>query len=175
MSATRKPAGAQPQTIEAVEFREAMSRVASPVSIVTTDGPAGRAGFTCPAFASVTDAPPTVLACLSRTSRSAAAFRENRVFAINLLPQRLQALADRFSGLDGTPLAERFTATAWEEGGSGAPLLVGALASLDCRLEDLQEIGSHQVMIGRVLSVRLGPGDPPLFYHRRGYRSFDGA
>ena len=175
MSATRKPANAQPQTIEAVEFREAMSRVASPVSVVTTDGPAGRAGFTCTAFASVSDAPPTVLACLSRASRSAPPFRENRVFAISLLPMRLQALADRFSGLDGTPLAERFTPTGWEVGGSGAPLLTEALASFDCRLEDLQEIGSHQVMIGRVLSVRLGAADPPLFYHRRGYRSFDGA
>jgi flavin reductase (DIM6/NTAB) family NADH-FMN oxidoreductase RutF len=175
VSASRKPVATKPQSIEAVEFREAMSRVASPVAIVTTDGPGGRAGFTCTAFASVSDDPPTVLVCLNQASRSAAAFRANPAFAINVLPERLRALADRFSGLDGTPLSERFASETWQAGSGGAPLLEGALASLDCHMEEVQRIGSHQMMIGRVLSVRLGPGEPPLFYHRRAYRSFDGA
>ncbi len=47
-------------------FRDAMSCMGAAVNIITTDGPAGRAGFTASAVCSVTDTPPTLLVCLNR-------------------------------------------------------------------------------------------------------------
>lgn len=44
-------------------FRDAMSCMGAAVNIITTDGPAGRAGFTASAVCSVTDTPPTLLVC----------------------------------------------------------------------------------------------------------------
>lgn len=50
-------------------FRDAMARVCAPVNVITTNGPAGRGGFTATAMCSVTDEPPTLLVCMN--SRSA--------------------------------------------------------------------------------------------------------
>ncbi len=162
------------QSVDAALFREAMSHVASPVHLVTTDGPEGLGGYTCTAFASVSDTPPTVLVCLNRASRSAAAFRANGVFAVNVLGHADRALGEAFSSADRLrPVAERFTQGPWHKGASGAPLLAGALAVFDCRLEDLRDVGSHQVMTGRVVGVEVGQAGAPLFYHARRYRTFD--
>src|ERR1700745_2349045 len=59
----------------AAEFREAMSRVASSVSIISTDGPHGIAGFTCSAVCSVTDEPPTIMVCVNRRSAANAVIK----------------------------------------------------------------------------------------------------
>ncbi len=161
------------KSADAALFREAMSHVASPVHIVTTDGEAGLAGYTCTAFASVSDNPPTVLVCLNRSSSSAPAFRINGIFAVNTLRADEQEIADIFSGLDKRPLAARFEpAELWTKGTSGAPLLKPALASFECRVDDLRDIGSHQVMTGRVVNVEIGKRGRPLFYHARQYRTY---
>lgn len=157
--------------VEAGLFREAMSRVCSPVHLVTTAGPAGQGGFTCTAFASVSDAPPMVMACLNRRSRSAGLFRENGCFAVNTLSEADRPLADVFSGLKAATPEERFPPGRWRDGASGAPLLQGALASLGCRLVSVTDLGSHQLMVGEVVEVLTGDAEAaPLFYHRRGYR-----
>lgn len=160
------------QSADAALFRQAMSHVASPVHLVTTDGPAGLGGYTCTAFASVSDNPPTVLACLNRSSRSAIAFRDNGVFAVNVLGADEQGLADHFAGFGSALLPhERFEPGRWEKGATGSPLLPEALTSFDCQVEDLRDVGSHQIMLGRVISVAIGKAGRPLFYHARGYRS----
>ena len=54
--------------ISSNEFREALSKVASAVTVVSTDGPSGAAGLTCSAVCAVSDAPPTLLVCVNRNS-----------------------------------------------------------------------------------------------------------
>ena len=77
-------------------FREAMSRLGAAVHIITTSGPAGRAGFTATAVASVSDTPPTVLVCLNRKSQITPVMRENKVFCVNTLgsSEELRGLLD---------------------------------------------------------------------------------
>ena len=60
------------QRFDPARFREAMSRVAAAVHIVTTNGPAGLAGITATSVASITDDPPMMLFCINKTSPSAA-------------------------------------------------------------------------------------------------------
>ena len=67
------------------QFRQAMSHLAAAVNIVTTDGEAGRAGFTASAVCSVTDTPPTLLVCMNKSSRSYINFVENKVLCVNVL------------------------------------------------------------------------------------------
>jgi len=55
-------------------YRDAMARFGAAVSVITTDGPAGRAGFTASAVCSVTDDPPTLLVCMNRGSERHAVF-----------------------------------------------------------------------------------------------------
>ena len=66
-------------------FRDAMSCMGAAVNIITTDGPAGRAGFTASAVCSVTDTPPTLLVCLNRGASVWPAFNENRSLCANTL------------------------------------------------------------------------------------------
>ncbi|MEQ9673623.1 MAG: flavin reductase family protein, partial [Roseovarius indicus] len=80
------------------DFISAMRRVAASVTVVTTDGPAGRAGATVSAFSSVSADPPTVLVCLHAQSRIAGFVQENKRFCVNVLPERFSDIADRFAG-----------------------------------------------------------------------------
>jgi flavin reductase len=72
-------------TVPAAVFRDAMSRLGAAVHVVTSDGPAGKIGFTATAVVSVSDQPPTLLVCLNRRSASAPVLSTNRVFCVNTL------------------------------------------------------------------------------------------
>ena len=79
-------------------YRDAMSEIASPVHVIATDGPAGLAGMTVTALASISDHPPTLLVCVNRSSPSAPRFLENAVFSVNSLGAEDRLLADIFAG-----------------------------------------------------------------------------
>lgn len=152
-------------------FRDAIARVPSAVHVITTDGPAGRGGFTATAFASVSDDPPTVLVCLNQKSSQSAIFRENRRFAVNLMPAGSSPIADVFAGRNGIAGADRFGAGTWTTLVTGAPALETAVATLDCLLTDIALVGTHAVMFGRVVGVADRPAGPggTLIYRDRGY------
>src|SRR5947207_2348847 len=76
-------AAAAGKSVDAQQFREAMSRLGAAVHVVTTDGPAGKTGFTATAVVSVSDDPATLLVCLNRTATSMPILRENGVFCVN--------------------------------------------------------------------------------------------
>lgn len=155
---------------EAALYREAMSRLASAVHVVTTHGGEGRAGFTATAVASVSDAPPTLLVCLNRRIRSAAAFRASGTFAVNTLRGDQEPVAQAFGGRLALGGEERFAVGEWRDGRLGVPCLVGALASFECRLVEARSIATHDVLVGRVEAIVLGHEGPGLVYVGRGFR-----
>jgi flavin reductase len=150
-------------------FREAMSRVLAAVHIVTTDGPAGRAGITASAVASVSDDPPTMLFCINKSGRSAERFLANGCFCVNTLASSDQWLADHFAGRSRMHPAERFTHGSWEAGATGAPALRSALAVFDCRVNEVITASTHSILIGAVIGARYAPGQS-LAYLERAYR-----
>ncbi len=159
------------ESVDPALFREAMSRVASPVHVITTSGPSGLAGFTATAVASVSDAPPMLLVCVKHDGASASAITENGAFAVHTLGADQIALADRFAGRGGHSAAERFAGLDYALGLTGAPLLATALAVFECRLTEAQRHGSHLVCFGQVVQVLSGGEGASLLYARRGYRT----
>lgn len=151
------------------QFREAMSRVAASVHIVTTDGPAGLAGITATAVASITIEPPMMLFCINKTSPSAARIIENGAFCINTLAPSQAGLADIFAGRAGHYLDRKFTHGEWIKLVTGCPVLKGAAAAFDCRLVEAKEVMTHFIMIGKVEAVELGPDGATLSYANRKY------
>jgi hypothetical protein len=101
-------------------FREAMSRLGAAVHIVTTQGKAGKAGFTATAVASVSDTPPTILVCLNRKSQITPVMRENKVFCVNTLASHDEELANVFAGRKGHFMADRFEHGDWATLETGA-------------------------------------------------------
>jgi flavin reductase len=80
----------------AENFIAAMGQAATGVSVVTTEGAAGRFGLTVSAVSSVSADPPLILACVNRKNPAVAALNANGVFAVNLLAVHHQSYAERF-------------------------------------------------------------------------------
>jgi flavin reductase len=157
------------QTLDGVLFREAMSRVAAAVHIVTTGGSAGLGGITATSVASITVEPPMMLFCINKSSPSAARVIENRVFCINTLTPSHEALANIFAGRTGQHLDERFTWAEWTKLVTGSPVLINAAAVFDCRLVEAKEVMTHFIIIGAVEAVDYGQQGCSLTYAHRRY------
>jgi flavin reductase len=148
-------------------FREAMSRLGTAVNLVTTDGPAGRYGFTASAVCSVTDSPPSLLVCINRGSTSYERFRINGVLCVNVLAARHQSLSRRFASK--ADAADRFSAGEWAKLGTGAPVLADAAVALDCRIVSVTTVGTHGVFLCEVTETLLGFASEGLIYFNRAY------
>ncbi|HSV83495.1 MAG TPA: flavin reductase [Ramlibacter sp.] len=149
------------------DYRDAMARLGSAVSIITTDGPAGRAGFTASAVCSVTDEPPTLLVCINRSSSAFAAFAANPALCVNTVGAGQQALCALFGGR--TAMAERFAGGRWERLATGAPVLAGALVSFDCRVVGRTTVGTHDILWCEAAALRHGGAGGGLIYFDRRY------
>jgi flavin reductase len=156
------------QIVTKTEFRNAMARVCAPVNIITTDGPAGRGGFTATAMCSVSDEPPTLLVCMNGKSTQTGLFIANRKFCVNVLTHEHMHLAGKFAG-SLQDMAERYAAANWLTMESGSPALSDAIVNFECQIETVHMVGSHNVMIGRVIGVRQRPDGEALLYMDRNY------
>src|SRR5919109_2247774 len=157
------------RTVEPSAFREAMSHLGAAVHVITTAGPGGKLGSTATAVCSVSDAPPTLLACLHRSSQTNPAMLENGVFCVSTLGEDGAAIADLFAGRTGISGTDRFAKNAWATLSSGSPVLLSAVVAFDCSIVEVRSVGSHNVFFGAVETMRLGPGGPALVYHDRAY------
>lgn len=151
-------------------FRNAMAQLGAAVNVITTDGPAGVAGFTASAVCSVTDSPPTLLVCLNRSASAWPAFRDNRALCVNTLSADQHALSTLFGGK--TAMADRFAAAQWQTLASGAPLLDAALISFDCEITQRVSVGTHDILFCTVLAVAQGEARQGLAWFDRGYHTF---
>lgn len=156
-------------TVDRLTFRGGMSLLAAAVNVITTDGPAGRAGFTASAVCSVSDEPPTLLVCMNRASQSHRIFVQNRVLCVNVLAAGQVALSALFSNRE-VAMVERFERTPWSLLRSGAPALDGALVNFDAEVQSVHEVGTHSIFYAQVCGMRVSdPAHGGLVYFNRAY------
>lgn len=153
--------------VERDAFRNAMACLGAAVNIITTDGPAGRAGFTASAVCSVTDTPPTLLVCLNRSASVWPIFRDNGYLCVNTLAAGHEDLSTLFGGK--TPMADRFAAADWHTLASGSPLLDGALVSFDCKVAQVVSVGTHDILFCEVQALVRNDETHGLAWFDRGY------
>jgi flavin reductase len=155
-------------TVSREQFRDAMARLGAAVNVVTTDGAAGRTGFTASAVCSVTDDPPTLLVCVNRSSKGNALFKANGVLCVNTLASGCRALSDAFAGKGGLDADGRFGLATWTRLVTGAPVLEdAAVVAFDCRITEVLEKGSHSVLFAEIEAIRQGaPGGALIWYGR---------
>lgn len=157
-------------TVSAQEFRNAMARLGAAVNIITTDGPAGKGGFTASAVCSVTDEPPTLLVCMNRNATAAPRVKENGAICVNVVAASQQEHAMVFAGVTKCPMEERFFVGSWTTLSTGAPALDGAVESFDCKVVEIIEKGTHVVIFAEVEAIRLGHMEEAgLIYFDRNY------
>ncbi|MFC0218914.1 flavin reductase [Pseudochelatococcus lubricantis] len=154
--------------VSRTEFRNAMARVCAPVNVITTNGPAGRGGFTATAMCSVTDEPPTLLVCMNSRSAQSEMFFGNGRFCVNVLTGEHKELAAFFAGQQAD-MAARYAAAEWIDLSSGNQALADAIVSFDCRLVETRRVGTHNIFIGEVVEIRSRRDGHALLYFDRNY------
>lgn len=147
--------------VDREEFLAAMRQVAATVTVVTTDGPAGRAGATVSAFTSLSVDPPSVLVCLRADSRIARTVLANRAFCVNVLPEDAVEVARAFAGPSPDDPADRFRGLSVTAGAHG-PLLPRA-TSFACTLSEHLLHNTHAICIGTVCALSVAK-EKPLTY-----------
>ena len=148
------------------KFLTAMRNVANSVTIVTTDGPAGKSGATVSSFCSVSADPPTVLVCLNTESRTADFVEQNARFAVNVLPENTHALAEIFAGLTEIHEDDRFEHGDWYSDASNMPLLNNA-TGFSCKVIEKVTSSSHHIFIGQIVGLTVGTDNPLLYMNQR--------
>jgi len=147
------------------EFRRVLGGFASGVTIITAMVDGEPVGMTCQSFFSLSLDPPLVAFSPSLHSTSYPRIRQSGSFAVNILEASQRPLCEQFSR-SGT---DKWRGVEWRPGVTGSPLLEGALASIDCDLEQELETGDHYLTIGRVLELDSTPGRRPLLFFNGSY------
>ena len=129
------------------DLRRAFGTFATGVTIITTrDGEGRLYGLTANSFASVSIEPPLVLWSLARRAGSYPAFRDATHFGVSVLGGEHRELSTRFA----QPHPDKFSGIDFTLGAYGVPLLDGAAAHFECRIEHRYEGGDHVIVVGRV-------------------------
>lgn len=165
------------------EFRAAMSRLAAGVVLVTAqeppldpDDPTAPAvedvGMTATAFVSVSLDPPLVMVSLREGARMDDLLAEQPLWGVSVLSEGQRHIAGRFAMKGRISDRLLFQDLPYIRGeATGAPLLDGALATLECRTEQRVPAGDHTLVVGRVLTARVPSAEAgPLLYFRGRYR-----
>jgi len=156
------------------QFLSAMSAAGTTVYVVTTDGKGGRNGVTVSAMSSVSadmDAP-TLLVCIHHLSPAADAIKANKTFAVNMLRSHQSTISDVFAGRSNAG-EDKFSHVNWHTIETGSPVLTDALVSLDCRLHQVERVGTHYIMIGAVVAIQHPEEGDALVYSKRSYGRFE--
>lgn len=160
------------ETPEAHAFRRVVSRFASGVTVATTVAGGLDHAMTASAFCSVSLDPLLVLLCVEREARFHDAVAESGFWGVSVLREDMRPAATWFAER-GRPLHGQLERVAFHRGPrTGTPLLDGALATIECRTEELHGAGDHTIVVGRVLGLDLpDPEGAPLVWYRGRYTS----
>jgi 3-hydroxy-9,10-secoandrosta-1,3,5(10)-triene-9,17-dione monooxygenase reductase component len=153
--------------IERATFRSVLGHFASGVAVLSGMDGAKPVGLACQSFFSLSLDPPLVAVAPSINSNSWPAIARSGSFCINILTDQQEPLCRAFStsGLD------KFQGVGWSPAATGSPRLDDVLAWVDCRVGEVHAAGDHWLVVGEVLDLGVGSGEPLLFY-RGGFGSF---
>jgi flavin reductase (DIM6/NTAB) family NADH-FMN oxidoreductase RutF len=155
------------------DFRGAMRRLAGGVSVITAGRGKDISGMTVTSVSSLSVDPPALIVSINREASSWPLVKRYGFFGVNILTSDQIDIAERFTGKGGLKGAARFAGDDWTTRASGVPLLVGALAAIDCEVEDVVERHSHAIVIGRVLDVAVSERTAALAYWQGRYVAID--
>jgi len=147
-------------TLDELELRRVLGRFVTGVTVVTADVVGAPLGLTANSFTSVSMKPPLVLFCVHSSSRARAGLQQAGSFAINILGVDQEHVSRQFA----RTWESRFTGVPFRPGRTGAPILVNAMAYLECRTTAEVEGGDHLIVLGEVLEFGILRDAEPLAF-----------
>lgn len=159
--------------VDASTFKAALGRFASGVTVITVNTEEGDYGMTASAFCSLSLDPPLVLVCVHKNNTTHQRLDAAKGFGINILAAPQKASSNQYAGYGSSP-QDSFASDVERGAYSGAPLLDGSLAWLDCAKHAVHDGGDHTIFVGRVENASaFGERDSldPLLYAAGRYRA----
>ena len=155
---------------DADALRGAMSHFPTGVTVVTSGKEENVEGMTANAVISVSLDPLLFLVSVHKVARINPRIKKEGYFAINLLADDQEGLSRLFASPERSSGLPALHSLGGGYGSTGAPLAAGALAAIECELEDTYYGGDHDLFLGRVVGVRLGDTRKgPLIFHEGAY------
>jgi 3-hydroxy-9,10-secoandrosta-1,3,5(10)-triene-9,17-dione monooxygenase reductase component len=149
---------------DAEQFKEAMGRFTTGLTIVAGIEEDEPVGFTCQSFVSLSIDPPFVAVAPARTSTSWPRIAQSGSFCVNVLGDHQEELCRGFAVSGG----KKFEGVPWRRSpASGSPVIEGCLAWIDCHVELVHDAGDHELILGRVVDLGTAEGTPLLFFRSR--------
>lgn len=152
-------------------FRQVMGHFATGVTVVTTRLGGEYHGMTANAVCSVSLDPLLVLVCVDKEAHTHHYLAESGIFALNILAEDQEHLSRWFASEERLNAPEPLGGAPFCTAVTGAPLLDGCLAHLDCRVTARYEGGDHTIFVGRVEAAEINGERPPLLFFRGRYAS----
>ncbi len=146
------------------QFRQAMGAFATGVTVITLDDNGEVHGMTANAFASVSLYPQMVLVCVDQKAVTHAHMHARKRFGINVLSELQTAISEHYADPERNSTGAERAGARFERTSQATPVLQGALAYLECRLQDARDAGDHTIFIAEVEDVVVRQGNPLLFF-----------
>ena len=159
------------QPVEAADFRTMMARVPTSVAVVAGLDAGTPVGLTVGTFVSVSLDPPRVSFCAGRRSESWPRIRPGGEFSVSILAHDQHDVCGALASKD----RDKFGSIGWSLSERGLPVIDGAVAHVECRLETEVPAGDHTIVLGRVLELRAGESDAAMVFHARRLTRVGGA
>jgi flavin reductase (DIM6/NTAB) family NADH-FMN oxidoreductase RutF len=162
----------QPVDIDPSGFKAALGSLAASVNVITLwDGDGVPRGMTATAFSSVSVDPLLILVCVNRSTRTYQQIAHVGRFGVNILGSVAREISDHCA----RPGADKGLRPEWLARVESwrSPALAGALAFLDCEVDQDVRAGTHAVLIGSVQGIGLSSAagqHEPLLHFRGSYR-----
>ena len=156
-------------TIDPNALRDVLGYYPTGVVVITAVADDGQpVAMTVGTFTSVSLNPPLVGFLPAQTSKSFERLRTSGSFCVNVLGADQEVLCRAFA----SSISDKFSGVEWSPGPSGSPIIGGAVAWIDCDMEDVLEIGDHFLVTGRVRALDAPRRELPLLFFERGYGRF---
>ncbi len=150
-------------------YRQVLGHFATGVTVVTALAGDEPLGLAVNAFTSVSLDPPLVAICIAAASTTWPRVREVGRFCVNILSDDQEAVCRTFASR--TP--KRFAGIGYRTAPSGAPILTGVLAWIDCTIQAEHPAGDHVIVVGRARDLGVAREHRPLVFYRGGYGRFE--
>ena len=157
-------------SIDSDSLKKTMRAWVSGVTVVTTSDGVRQAGLTASSFTSISVDPPLIMISLQEFTETFKLIEETHKFAVSVLAHNQAHLSAQFAGFIKLPEGvNKFHKVKLMTAETGAPILLGAAAWLDCHLTAVYEAGSSRIVVGEVVATGQLDDILPLAYHNRGY------
>ena len=159
-------------SIDPSEYRRVLGHFPTGVTVVTGADDDGPTGMAIGSFASVSLDPPLVMFCPGKTSKTWMRIQRTGAFCVNVLGHDQDDICGVFAG----KAEDKFEGIDWTTASTGAPLIPGAIATIDCSIHAVHDGGDHDIVVGLVQTMTTAEDAPargPLLFFQGGYGRYE--